>query len=324
MLTVSMFLIIAALAVGFLFKRLFAKEVVPVVEESLRRVPMLSSAVEAGTRIEASHVGSGPWKGDLTPDTLLDRNSVLGRIAKDDIPAANPLSASLFYPIGQRPPLDLAPGTRAVSVSLGNTTAMVDGLIGQGNFVDVWMTIDANLPYGTQRRRDSLSLKLFDGVKIIAINGSLKGSGRNRDSVVTMQLDAEQQSIMVAARQKGNITLTANPEGPGSGGLNLQMSESDRITLRQILGIEEPDAKKPFLTEQVRGNNRSYSQFDEDGNRVQGTNRGGAIADPYGSGVDLQRGGASADRFSSSTNSPARSGQAVSRDQVIGNRASSL
>ena len=62
MLTVAMFLMIAALAVGFLFKRLFAKEVVPVVEESLRRVPMLSSAVEAGTRIEASHMGSGPWK----------------------------------------------------------------------------------------------------------------------------------------------------------------------------------------------------------------------------------------------------------------------
>jgi len=325
MLTVAMFLIIAALAVGFLFKRLFAKEVVPVVEENSRRVPMLSSAVEAGTRIEASHMGSAPWKGDLTPDTLLDRNSVIGRIAKEDITAAHPLSASLFYPVGQRPPLDLAPGTRAVSVSLGNSTAMVDGLIGQGSFVDVWMTIDANLPYGTQRRRDSLSLKSFDGVKIIAINGSLKGRGRNRNSVVTMQLDAEQQSIMVAARQKGNITLTANPEGPGSGGLNLQISESDRITLRQILGIEEPQANKPFLTEHVRGNNRSYSQFDEDGNRIISTNQNSPIAaPPYGSGVSSQGGGASGDWFSSSTNSPARAGQAVSRDQVIGNRASSL
>ena len=47
MLTVAMFLIIVALAVGFLFKRLFAKEALPVVEESRRIVPMLSSAVEA-------------------------------------------------------------------------------------------------------------------------------------------------------------------------------------------------------------------------------------------------------------------------------------
>lgn len=295
MLTVAMFVIIAALAVGFLFKRLFAKEVLPVVQESPRIVPMLSSAVEAGTRIEASHLGTAPWKGDLTPDTLLDRNSVIGRIAKDDIVAARPLSASLFYPVGQRPPLDLAPGTRAVSVSLGNSTAMVDGLIGQGSFVDVWITIETDLPYGSQSRPDSLSLKLFDGVKIIAINGSLKGSGRDSNSVVTMQLDAEQQSIMVAARQKGNITLTANPEGPGSGGLNLQMSESDRITLRQILGIEEPDPKKPFVTEQVRGNNRTYSQFDDDGNRVLGANQGGATPNAYGSAVNLQRGGASAD-----------------------------
>ena len=295
MLTVAMFVIIAALAVGFLFKRLFAKEVLPLVQESPRIVPMLSSAVEAGTRIEASHLGTAPWKGDLTPDTLLDRNSVIGRIAKDDIVAARPLSASLFYPVGQRPPLDLAPGTRAVSVSLGNSTAMVDGLIGQGSFVDVWITIETDLPYGSQSRPDSLSLKLFDGVKIIAINGSLKGSGRDSNSVVTMQLDAEQQAIMVAAHQKGNITLTANPEGPGSGGLNLQMSESDRITLRQILGIEEPDPKKPFVTEQVRGNNRTYSQFDDDGNRVLGANQGGATPNAYGSAVNLQRGGASAD-----------------------------
>jgi pilus assembly protein CpaB len=295
MLTVAMFVIIAALAVGFLFKRLFAKEVLPVVQESPRIVPMLSSPVEAGTRIEASHLGTAPWKGDLTPDTLLDRNSVIGRIAKEDIVAARPLSASLFYPVGQRPPLDLAPGTRAVSVSLGNSTAMVDGLIGQGSFVDVWITIETDLPYGSQSRPDSLSLKLFDGVKIIAINGSLKGRGRDSNSVVTMELDAEQQSIMVAAHQKGNITLTANPEGPGSGGLNLQMSESDRITLRQILGIEEPDPQKPFVTEQVRGNNRTYSQFDDDGNRVLGANQGGATPNAYGSAVNLQRGGASAD-----------------------------
>ena len=34
-------------------------------------------------------------------------------------------------------PIELAPGTRAVAVELGNSTAMVDGLIGQGSFVDV-------------------------------------------------------------------------------------------------------------------------------------------------------------------------------------------
>ncbi len=322
MLTIATFLIIVVLAVGFLFKKLFAKEVVPAVANPNRDVPMLTADVEAGTRIERAHLGHGPWNpADLTSDTLLALDSIVGRVAKQDISAAKPLSAALFYPIGERPPLELASGTRAVSVSLGDSTAMVDGLIDQGSYVDVWMTIDANLPYGTQSRRDSLSLKLFDGVKIIAINGSVKGVRRDSGSVVTMELDSEQQAIMVAARQKGNITLTANPEGPGAGGLNVQMSESDRITLRQILGIEEPEDNKPFVTEQVRGNSRSWSQFDNEGNLLP-ANLNNDNDNP-GGGVDLQ-GGNAGDWLSSSNSNPTRSGQAVNRGPMTGNRSASL
>ena len=136
-----------------------------------------------------------------------------------------------------------------------------------------------------------------------------------------MELDAEQQAIMVAARHKGNITLTANPEGPGSGGLNVQMSEADRITLRQILGIEEPDDKKPFFTEHIRGMQRSLSQFDEDGNLLRGNTWNRPGDDPLGGGVDLQGG---ADWYSSSVDNPTRAGQPVSRDQVTGGRRPSL
>ena len=319
MLTVATFLIIAALAVGFLFKKLFAQEAEAAVASPNRRVPMLTSAVEAGTRIERRHLGTGPWNSkDLTQDTLLNLESVVDRIARDDIDAARPLSASMFYPIGQRPPMDLAPGMRAVSVSLSDSTAMVDGLIDQGSYVDVWMTIDANLPHGTRRRQDTLSLKLFDGVKVIAINGSLKGGRRGRESVVTMELDAEQQVIMVAARQRGTITLTANPEGPGSGGLDVDMSEANRITLQQILGIEGPKEKEPFLTEHLRGTSRSFSQFDEDGNML--LRNGVRSSDTDISGVSSGR----PDWLSSSADAPARAGQVVSPDQVTNARRRSM
>jgi len=328
MLTVATFLIIAALTVGFLFKKLFAREAAPPPASQGRRVPMLTSAVEAGTRIERSHLGEGPWNGDLTRDTLLDKDSIVGRIAQQDIDSANPLSASLFYPIGQVPPIQLAAGTRAVSVALSNSTAMVDGLIGQGSFVDVWMTIDANMPVQSsddvyaRRRNESLSLKLFDGVKIIAINGSLKGGRRQRESVVTMELDSKQQAIMVAARHKGSITLTANPEGPGAGGLSVNMTEVDRITLREVLGIVEPDIKKPFVTEQHRGNQRSVEAYDEDGNRISRRRSSLTGLDPtgIGNGVGAQN---RADWYSSSNDSIG-SGQSPDRSQVNRSRNSSL
>lgn len=320
MLTIATFLIIAVLTVGIMFKKLFATEERPQVSNPNRDVPMLMSSVEAGTRIERAHLGMGPWKIDeLTQDTLLGMDSLVGRIAKDDIAAARPLSSSLFYPVGAQPPLDLAPGTRAVSISLDSNTAMVNGLISQGSFVDVWMTIDANLPYGAQRRRESLSLKLFDGVKVIGINGSLKGGRRDRDSVVTMELDAEQQAIMVAARDKGKITLTANPEGLGSGGLDVEMTEDNRITLRQVLGIQEPEDSKPFVTEQIRGSRRSTTRFDENGNRIEATSQD-ILNQTTGGGTDLQ----GTDWYSSSVDNPTRAGRAVSRDQVTGSRGSSL
>jgi len=137
MLTVATFLIIAALAAGFLFKKLFASEEQPAVVDPLRQVPMATSNVEAGTRIVRNHLGQGPWnRNDLTADTILSLESLVGRIAKDDIPAATPLRASMFYPIGQGPELDLAPGMRAVSFNVGDTTEMVNGLIHPGDYVD--------------------------------------------------------------------------------------------------------------------------------------------------------------------------------------------
>ncbi len=322
MLTVATFMIIAALAVGFLFKKLFAEEPPAPVAVDVRTVPMLTSPVEAGTRIEERHLGSGPWDGDLTPDTLLSRNSIIGRIARQDIEPARPLSASLFYPVGELPPIRLAPGTRAVSVNLRDNTAMVSGLIGQGSYVDVWLTIDATLPVESEdavysrQRRDSLTVKLFDGVKIIAINGRLKGTSTGRESVVTLELDARQQAIMVAARDKGSITLTANPEGPGAGGLSVDMSENDRVTLRQVLGIEEPDMVRPFMTENYRGTQRSVNAYDKDGRRIRGGPVGnvGLPADA-GSGVDLQ----SRPGFypsSSSSGSRLRAGRPADRSRI--------
>jgi len=139
----------------------------------------------------------------------------------------------------------------------------------------MWMTVDTSLQGDLGLAGgDSLPLKIFDGVRTIAINGSFKQTRNDRDSIVTLELDAEQQAIMVAAKQKGRITLTANPEGPETGGLNVEMSKNDRITLRQLLGIKSPEApeaeEEPFITEQYRPGGRTDAAFDEDGRPWRG------------------------------------------------------
>ena len=71
-LTVTTFVMIAALATGFLFKRLFAAQRAPPESDPRRQVPMATAKLEVGTRILQSHLGEGQWKSnDLIPDTIL-------------------------------------------------------------------------------------------------------------------------------------------------------------------------------------------------------------------------------------------------------------
>ena len=272
MLAVAAFLIIAVLAVGFLFKRLFAVEPAVRPEVERRNVPMALSDIEPGTRIDASFIGDGPVNAeDLTRDTVLSSSGVIGRIARNRIAFATPLKLSDFYPFGAGPEIELARGHRLVSVDVGNSTGLVSGLVKQGNYVDVLMTVERS-GNGAASYGDAMTLQLFDGVKIFAVNGDNSSASSQRQNEVTLELTTEQQKVMVLAKEKGKISLSYNPDGPGNGGLSIHTSKSDRVLLSEILGIEEQEKDaKPFMTEQYRNGSRRNSYYDEDGRSVDGS-----------------------------------------------------
>ena len=281
MLSVAAFLIVAALAVGFLFKRLFAAEPAPEPVDTTQLVPMAVATISPGAQLQRGDLGQGPWeKADLSehPDTILSIDALVGRIAKEEIPAATPLRASMFYPAGEGPDLKVsAPGMRAVAVNVGESTEMVNGLIKPDEYVDVFMTVDRGPVAGDQQQRDTnaMTLKLFDGVRVLAINGRYTATTNDRDNIVVLELDEQQQEIMVLAKSKGSISLTFNPEGPGTGGLAIQTSKEDRVTLHELLGLEEPEAEEePFVTEHYRNGGRSDVYYDEDGNLYRGNRYG--------------------------------------------------
>ena len=277
MLAVAAFLIIAALAVGFLFKRLFAAEPQGIPEIATRNVPMALSDIEPGTRIDASFLGDGPVnEEDLTRDTLISSNGIIGRVARNKIEFATPLKLSDFYAFGEGPEIELAPGNRLVSVDVGNSTGLVSGFVKQGNYVDVLMTVERPGNNAGQID-DSMTLQLFDGVKVFAVNGNQTLSSASDDqNEVTLELTAPQQRIMVLAKEKGQISLTYNPDGPGNGGLSIQTSKDDRVLLSEILGLENPEEKpKPFVTEHYRNGSHHNVYYDEDGRPVDGADFGG-------------------------------------------------
>jgi pilus assembly protein CpaB len=274
MLAVAAFLMIAVLAVGFLLKRLFAVEpkVQPVVER--RNVPMALSDIAPGTLMKANYIGDGPVNTrELTRDTILSSSGVIGRIARNKIEFAQPFKLTDFYPFGEGPEIELTPGNRLVSVDVGTSTNLVSGFVKEGNYVDVLMTVDGTAGSATSAR-DAMTLQLFDGVKVFAVNGNKSSSVIAGQNEVTLELTLQQQKVMVLTKEKGRISLSYNPDGPGNGGLSIQTSKSDRVRLSEILGIDEPEEdEKPFVTEQYRNGTHRNVYYDKDGRAVDGRNR---------------------------------------------------
>jgi pilus assembly protein CpaB len=293
MLTVAAFLIIAVLAVGFIIKKLGAQEIVRPPEPQSRTLPMAITDIEPGTMITRAHIGNGPWRAaaELEPDTMTSADGVVGRVAKERIAAAQPLRGSQFYAPGEYPDLDVAAGMRAVTVDVGDNTAMVNGLIKPGQYVDVHLTVSQSVS-GQGSRDEAMTVTLFEGVRVVAMNRSYTPVSNSERSNVTLELNKQQARVLLLSSQRGTIALTFNPEGPGEAGLSLN-SDGDRVTMNQILGIEDvADPEGPFQTENYRGSGRTTLYFDND-RRVPGSGD-----DVGGGGVPIRSNGASSDRMS--------------------------
>lgn len=293
MLTVAAFGIIALLAVGFLFKKLLATPVVEVKPPEARILPMAITEIEPGTVITRAHIGNGRAKtGEaLSEDTLLSLDGVVGRIAKERITAAIPLRGSMFYAPGDFPGLKVAEGKQAVVVRVSDTTAVLSQKLKPEQHVDVLFTVEGSGSGGQARLQstggslrgdsaygDAMTATLFKGVKILSMSRgytttALQGSESHN---VTLELDEEQARYISLAQRKGEIDLVYNPDGAGSGGIKIEASEKDKITLREILGIKpEKEKEKPFKTEHYRGGGSSANYFDEDGERINSFGDGG-------------------------------------------------
>jgi pilus assembly protein CpaB len=193
---------------------------------------------------------------------------------KNTLKRAEPINTGDLYPPGEGPPLDIAPGMRAVSIDFNDMSAKVDNLIRTGHYVDVHFSPASN----PDPVKGPFTMTLFKGVKILAVSNGNARSGRS--TTVTLELTPEQANIILLAKDKGQLTLAYTPEGKGNGGV--AVSDADRATLSEILGLSDPKKEAaPHTIEMFYGSGRSTVQF-RDGKRLDG----------YGSGGDLRAGDA--------------------------------
>ncbi len=293
-LSLIMFLGVGLLVAGYFAKRMFATAEEPPKAEN-RTIPMAIADLEPGTIIKASHIGMGyidPAK--VTPDMLLSNRVVVGRVVKKKILATSAFHAQDLHAPGYRVPLDIEKGMRAVSLNLDDSADMVGGQIGIGEYVDVHMTVDAATANTNMRAlAGGLTLTLFKGVKVLAINNNSSDlTSLNRvGNAVTLELTPAQANIIILSKERGKITLSYNPEGKGTGVVGV--SDENRATLQEILGLKSPEPPEaPFITEHYNGTGRQAIMFRRVGNRIirygasyNGNN--GANGDSGGNGLNF-------------------------------------
>jgi pilus assembly protein CpaB len=270
-----MFGIVGFLVVGYVAKTMLAGQEKPAAP-ALRDIPAAVADLSPGTVITENHLGMVKMPREkLEANVLLANRVILGRVVKEPIKSGMPIKANQLYQPGEMPPLDVADGMRAVTVEVGDGVAMVDGMIKPGQYVDILFTAQGGAGVNDATFQGGLTMRLFEAVKILAINRSSAQSRVDRGSNhVTLELTEAQANIVVLARDRGNLTLTYNPSHKvGDGGLAL--SNTERVTLFEILGLKKQDTKDPFQTEIYRGNSRMTNQFDEQGRFVNGSNVSG-------------------------------------------------
>jgi len=261
-LTLLMLIIIGALVFFYVLKTFVWVETAEAPQEPPRLVPMAASDIPAGTLITEDHVVTGRLdRSKLERDTVLNEDALIGRYTQVPIEKASQFKLDQLYPPNERPPLDLAHGMRALTIGLGESTDVVDGLIKPGDYVDVHLSIDNT---GDDRYRGGFTMTMFKGVRVMALNRRTQAANLSRGSnTVTFALTPEQSNILLEAQRHGDIVITYTPNGPGSGGVDV--AASDRAYFDEILGLpERPEPPEPFLTELwLRGSKSHIGYGDE-------------------------------------------------------------
>jgi pilus assembly protein CpaB len=254
-----MLAIVGLLVTAYVAKNLLARTELPP-EDPIVTIPMPLADLQPGTLITDGHIATGRLRNSMmTPETIRAKAIVIGRVVKVPLSAAQPILTTDLYPPGEFPPLELGPGMRAVSISV-SSGGTVDGLIRTGHYVDVHFTPAS---YRDLDQTGGLTMTLFDGVKVLAMNRSTGSAALARsENSVTLELTEQQANIVILAQEKGDLTLTYTDEGPGDGGVGV--SREDRATLEEILDLSPlPDPERPFETEIFYGGDRSVLQFDD-------------------------------------------------------------
>lgn len=193
-------------------------------EREVVQVVAASSEIKSGTRLTQDNLGyiKVP-KEEVAADAVLNRDPMLGRFAKFDIPVGETIKERLLVPAGATSGLAAAitPGKRGFAIRV-NEVAGVAGFALPGNYVDVLLS-------SKDLSGQPSSKVLLEHVLILAVAQEQTVAGDAKPKVVdvvTLEVTPQQAEKLDMARLVGNLALalrnqtdsTSDQQVPGRAG----------------------------------------------------------------------------------------------------------
>lgn len=127
----------------------------------------------------------------------------------------------------------LAPGTRAVAISV-NTETAVGGFVSPGDRVDVVLTEGAgeNLRVGT----------ILHDIRVLAVDQDTNSRGARDARTVTVEVSPRDSERLVLAQRVGQLSLTLR-NGDGA----MTSDDQSGITISDLWGDPEPEAEPEII-----------------------------------------------------------------------------
>lgn len=266
-LTFGVMAIMGLLVSAYVVRTLLARDDKPP-EVTTRNMPTPVADIPVGTEITAKHLGSAPTLvSSLTPDMLANNSVIVGRVAREPLKKAVPIKANQLYAPGERPPLKLAKGMKALTIALNNNTAIVDGLIKPGDYCDIQLTVNTTL-FADNRIPNGYQLTLFKGIKVLAINrNTVQQDPESNGNTVTLEVRPGQANAILLAEKNGTLNLTYTTSS-APGGVQVSDADDDRLTMEKLLDLPpkpepppQPKPPEPYTVDEYRHLRRSTISF---------------------------------------------------------------
>jgi pilus assembly protein CpaB len=207
------------------------------------RIVVAAADISLGQRLAPEMFKLADWPADSVPKgAFTDPQKLSGRVLRTNLLMGEPVSEVKLAPAGTLGGLSalITEGKRAITVRV-NDVIGVAGFALPGNYVDIIVSTQKDLPPGAEARQQNISKIVLERILVLAVAQEV-----NRDetkpkvvNAVTLEVTPEQAEKLDLARSVGTLSLALRNQ------VDPQSASTEGATKVTLLPETSPAPRKP-------------------------------------------------------------------------------